>query len=148
MIPTKADKLTTIALSVFRLNGQLMEWGNRFSQPHGLTSARWQVLGAISMAPLPPNVPQIAAAMGVTRQGVLKQITLLVDEGLVEPQPNPTHKRSPLYLPTAKGRVAYDALVDRWRTHVRKMASEFTVSDLDAAIRVLSAMSRLHADEP
>jgi len=46
MIPTKADKLTTIALSVFRLNGQLIEWGNRFSQPHGLTSARWQVLGA------------------------------------------------------------------------------------------------------
>ncbi|MGX1996355.1 MarR family winged helix-turn-helix transcriptional regulator [Xanthomonas axonopodis pv. cassiae] len=145
---TKADKLTAIALTVFRLNGQLIEWGNHFSQPHGLTSARWQVLGAISMAPSPPNIPQIAAAMGVTRQGVLKQINLLVDEGLVEPLPNPTHKRSPLYVLTAKGQTVYDALTDRWNKHVRQMSSEFTVDDLDGAIRVLSLMSRVHAGEP
>ncbi|HBR2024132.1 TPA: winged helix-turn-helix transcriptional regulator [Klebsiella variicola] len=145
---TKADKLTAIALTVFRLNGQLIEWGNHFSQPHGLTSARWQVLGAISMAPSPPNIPQIAAAMGVTRQGVLKQINLLVDEGLVEPLPNPTHKRSPLYALTAKGQTVYDALVDRWHKHVRQMSSEFTAADLDAAIRVLSVMSQVHAGEP
>jgi len=148
MNPNKADKLTAIALSVFRLNGQLIEWGNHFSQPHGLTSARWQVLGAISMAPHPPNIPQIAAAMGVTRQGVLKQINLLVDEGLVEPLPNPTHKRSPLYALTAKGQAAYDALVERWNKHMRQIASDFTVSDLDAAIRVLSVISQVHAGEP
>ncbi|MBF8721806.1 MarR family winged helix-turn-helix transcriptional regulator [Pseudomonas guariconensis] len=148
MSPNRANKLTAIALSVFRLNGQLLEWGNHFSQPHGLTSARWQVLGAISLAPHPPNIPQIAAAMGVTRQGVLKQINLLVDEGLVEALPNPTHKRSPLYALTTKGQTAYDALVDRWHKHVRQMASQFTVSDLDAAIRVLSVMSQVHAGEP
>lgn len=55
MNPTKADKLTTITLSVFRLNGQFVEWGNHFSQPHGLTTARWQVLGAIALAPQPPT---------------------------------------------------------------------------------------------
>ncbi len=148
MSTNKADKLTAIALSVFRLNGQLIEWGNHFSQPHGLTSARWQVLGAISMAPHPPNIPQIAAAMGVTRQGVLKQINLLVEEGLVNPLPNPTHKRSPLYVLTAKGTAAYEALVDRWHKHVLRMASEFAVSDLDATIRVLSVMSQVHAGEP
>lgn len=145
MTPTKADKLTAIALSVFKLNGQLVEWGNHFSEPHGLTSARWQVLGAISLAPSPPNIPQIAVAMGVTRQGVLKQINLLVAEGLVQPLANPTHRRSPLYSLTNKGRATYESLVDRWHKHVREMASEFTVTDLDAAIRVLSAMSQVHA---
>ncbi|MBN5182476.1 winged helix-turn-helix transcriptional regulator [Serratia marcescens] len=144
----KEDKLTTIALSVFKLNGQLIEWGNHFAQPHGLTSARWQVLGAIAMGPCPPNVPQIAGTMGVTRQGVLKQINLLVDEGLVEALPNPTHKRSPLYAMTPKGQVAYESLSKRWQEHVRQMASEFTDSDLDAALRVLSAMSQVHADQP
>ena len=49
MNSSKTDKLTTISLSVFQLNGQLIEWGNRFAEPHGLTSARWQVLGAISL---------------------------------------------------------------------------------------------------
>lgn len=148
MNPTKAEKLTAISLSVFRLNGQLIEWGNHFCQPHGLTSARWQVLGAISMAPQPPNIPQIAAAMGVTRQGVLKQINLLVDEGLIQPLPNPTHKRSPLYALTKKGQGAYDALVVLWDQHALKMASEFTAADLDAAIRVLTVMSQVHASEP
>ncbi|MCV9917019.1 MarR family transcriptional regulator, partial [Burkholderia pseudomallei] len=64
---TKPAKLTAVALSVFRLNGLLLEWGNAFAAPHGLTSARWQVLGAISMAPDAPNIPQIADAMGITR---------------------------------------------------------------------------------
>ena len=148
MNPTKADKLTTITLSVFRLNGQFVEWGNHFSQPHGLTTARWQVLGAIALAPQPPNVPQIAATMGVTRQGVLKQINLLADEGLVQPLPNPTHKRSPLYALTRIGQTTYDALDDRWNRHVQKMATGFTAADLDAALRVLSVMSQIYENEP
>lgn len=148
MNPTKVDKLTSIALSVFRLNGQLIEWGNQFSQPHGLTSARWQVLGAISLAPQTPNIPQIAAAMGVTRQGVLKQINLLVDEGLVQHHPNPMHKRSPLYSLTKKGATAYQALTEQWQKYVQEVAAEFRSTDLDAAIRVLSSMSQVHGRGP
>ncbi len=144
---TKAARLTSIALSVFRLNGQLIEWGNDFTRPHGLTSARWQVLGAISMAPRPQNIPQIAATMGLTRQGVLKQINLLVDEGLVAPHPNPTHKRSPLYSPTRDGQTTYHAIAEQWEKHVMKMAAQFSATDLDAAVRVLSAMSWVHGRE-
>ena len=148
MNPTKADNLTTISLSVFRLNGQLVEWGNHFSQPHGLTTARWQVLGAIALAPQPPNIPQIAAMMGVTRQGVLKQINLLVDEGLVQPLPNPAHKRSPLYVLTKTGQATFGAIDDRWNKHVQKMAAGFTGADLDAAVRVLSALLQFYGNEP
>lgn len=148
MNPTKADKLTSITLAVFRLNGQFIEWGNHFSQPHGLTTARWQVLGAIAMAPQPPSIPQIAAAMGVTRQGVLKQINLLVEEGLIQPLPNPMHKRSPLYALTQIGQTTYDALIDRWNGHVQKMATGFTAVDLDAALRVLSVISQFYENEP
>ncbi|CAB3754848.1 MarR family transcriptional regulator [Burkholderia sp. MSh2] len=146
---TKSEKLTTVALSVFRLNGQLIEWGNAFSGPHGLTSARWQVLGAISMAPEAPTIPQIADAMGITRQAVLKQTNVLTDEGLIRSLPNPAHKRSPLYALTPRGDAAYRAVVGHWQQHVRDIAGDFTSADLDAAIRVLSAMSRAHgADTP
>ncbi|WP_321791772.1 MarR family winged helix-turn-helix transcriptional regulator [Burkholderia pyrrocinia] len=144
---TKSGKLTTVALSVFRLNGLLIEWGNTFAGPHGLTSARWQVLGAISMAPEAPNVPQIAGAMGITRQAVLKQINVLVDEGLVRSLPNPAHKRSPLYALTLRGDAAYQAVVEHWQQHVRDIAGDFSSADLDAAIRVLSAMSSAHGQE-
>lgn len=148
MHTTKADLLTAIALTVFRLNGQLIEWGNHFAKPHGLTSARWQVLGAIAMAPQPPSMPQIGAAMGVTRQGVLKQINLLVAEGLVAPLSNPMHKRSPLYALTAQGQAAYQALTERWQAHVRGLATGFSAAQLDATMQVLAAMSRVHGDTP
>ena len=69
------DVVTEIILSVFRLNAQLLEQGDRLVKPLRLTSARWQVLGAIAMAGEPQTAPQIAAAMGVTRQGVQKQLT-------------------------------------------------------------------------
>lgn len=143
----KSNQFTAIVLAVFRLNGQLIEWGNQFSQPHGLTSARWQVLGAIAMAARPPSIPQIAATMGVTRQGVLKQINLLADEGMLEAVSNPGHKRSPLYVLTGTGRLAYDALEDQWQKHVKQMANTFTASDLEATRRVLSAMSSIHGGE-
>lgn len=148
MTHTKADQLTAIALAVFKLNGQLVEWGNRFAKPHGLTSARWQVLGAIAMAAQPPSMPQIGAAMGVSRQGVLKQINLLVGEGLVEPLANPAHKRSPRYALTAAGQTAYQALTERWQAHVRGLATEFSATELDAAARVLAVLSHAHDGEP
>lgn len=148
MPPTKADRLTAIALAVFKLNGQLVEWGNHFAKPHGLTSARWQVLGAIAMASQPPSMPQIAAAMGVSRQGVLKQINLLVGEGLIEPLPNPAHKRSALYALTASGQAAYLALTERWQAHVRGLATAFSAAELEAAVRVLAVLSQAHDGEP
>ncbi|ATE61895.1 MarR family winged helix-turn-helix transcriptional regulator [Thauera sinica] len=147
MSQAKADKLTAVTLAVFRLNGQLIEWGDRFCAPHGLTSARWQVLGAISMAPQTPTVPQIAATMGLTRQGVQKQINLLVEEGLVAPCPNPAHKRSPLYVLTSQGQAAYQAVLQNWQRHVHDISAAFSAADLDAAGRVLAAMSRIHATD-
>ncbi len=148
MSQSKSDKLTAVALSVFKLNGLLIEWGNQFSDPHGLTSARWQVLGAISLAPHPPSIPQIGAVKGVTRQGVLKQINLLIKDGLIEPLPNPAHARSPLYTPTAKGQTVFQALQHRWQKHVRDMAADFSAADLDGAMRVLSVMSQMHDATP
>jgi len=44
------EALTDLILEVFRLNGALLDAGNQLSKPHGLTSARWQVMGAIDLA--------------------------------------------------------------------------------------------------
>ena len=148
MHANSAEKLTAIVLSVFRANGRLLEWGTHFSQPHGLTSARWQVLGAIALAPHPLNIPQIADAMGVTRQGALKQVKLLVDDALVQPLANPAQKRSPLYVLTDQGQETYQALQARWQTHAEQTAAAFTDAELDAAIRVLSVMSQGRVKAP
>lgn len=147
MNPAKAAKVTSIVMSIFRLNGQMVESGNHFAGQHGLTAARWQMLGAIMLVPHPPSIPQISALIGMTRQGVLKQINQLVEDGLVRALPNPGHKRSPLYTLTEQGRAAYDALEERWQARARHLGDGFDEPDLDAALRVISGLSNFYDDE-
>ena len=105
--PLKPDgiaALTALALAVFRLNGALLQWGDALVEPLGLTSARWQMLGAIALADRPLTAPEVGAAMGVTRQGAQKQLNALLELGLVQTLANPAHRRSLLYTLTARGR--------------------------------------------
>ena len=50
------EALTDLFLAVFRLNGRLLAAGDHLVSDLGLTSARWQVLGAIAHAPSPQPV--------------------------------------------------------------------------------------------
>jgi hypothetical protein len=43
---------TALILEVFRFNGRLLAAGDKLVANLGLTSARWQVLGAIALSPI------------------------------------------------------------------------------------------------
>jgi DNA-binding MarR family transcriptional regulator len=135
-----ANLLTEVILTVFRTNGRLLASGDALVGPLGLTSARWQVLGAVALAEVPLTAPQIGAAMGITRQGAQKQIDLLVDEGLLEPQANPSHKRSPLYALTQRGQALYmqvDRAQARW---ANRLAEGISAQNLATTKRVLEQL--------
>jgi DNA-binding MarR family transcriptional regulator len=91
-------------MRTFRLNGQFMATGDELSRPAGLTSARWQVLGAVLQSPL--TVSGIAREMGLTRQSVQRTANDLVGLGLAEYLGNPAHRRAPLMRPTPAGFAA------------------------------------------
>lgn len=134
--------LTDIILMIFRSNGRLLEAGDNLVKPVRLTSARWQVMGAISLASAPLTVPKIAASMGITRQGVQKQITLLVAEGLLVQRPNPSHKRSGLYALTKRGAQIYtkvDNLQVRW---AKNLATGLPADDLRVTLSTLETLYR------
>lgn len=137
----EADLLTGVILAVFRTNGCLLSNGDALVGPLGLTSARWQVLGAVAMSDTPLSAPKIATVMGITRQGSQKQINLLVKEGLLEPQPNPTNKRSPLYVLTKRGRNIYAELDRTQARWANQLVKGLSVEDLVAAERVLDVLS-------
>ena len=63
---SKVSILTNIMLAIFRVNGRLLEKGDQMVEPLNLTSARWQVLGAVALAGKPLSAPQIAHAMAAT----------------------------------------------------------------------------------
>jgi DNA-binding MarR family transcriptional regulator len=142
----EAETLTEVILATFRTNGLLLTAGDRLSAPEGLTSARWQVLGAAAIADRPLTVPQIARRMGLTRQSVRATTARLVADGLVELAPNPDHRRAALVRPSARGKAAFQAMDARQRVWAGRLAEGLASTDLETAARVLRALSdRLEA---
>ena len=137
----KVDALTRLVLAIFRANGRLLTAGDVLVAPIGLSSARYQVLGAIALAGAPLTVPNVARNMGLTRQGVQKQVDLLVSEGLLSLSPNPGHRRSPLLLLTSAGRRAYARADARWRKLARRLTAPFPHAALAQAGDVVEALA-------
>ncbi len=79
-----------LVIEVFRLNGDLIEGGDALVQDLGLSSARWQVLGAIALSPVALPVAHIARNMGLARQSVQRVVDDMRDDGFVRLEPNPT----------------------------------------------------------
>ena len=96
-----ADAFTRIILEIFRFNGQLITSGDGLTKPFGLTSALWQVLGAVGDVPL--SVAQIARNMGLTRQSVRRSANLLKEKGFIRLEDNPNHQRAKLLMLTEQG---------------------------------------------
>lgn len=134
------DAISDVTLAVFRLNGVLLQWGDRLVAPLGLTSARWQMLGALALAGSPLTAPQVGRAMGVTRQGALKQLGVLRELGLVREHPNPAHRRSPLYALTPEGRGRYQQAAALWQAQAAGLAALIPAARAGAAARVLHAI--------
>ena len=131
------DAISQLTLMVFRLNGQLLAWGDELVAPLGLTSARWQTLGAMAMADQPLTAPQIAEVMGMTRQGAQKQLNVLLELGWVAAQANPAHKRSPLYGLTPQGTERYLGAKTLWEAEVSKLARAVPAVEADQATATL-----------
>lgn len=135
-IPT----LSNIMLMIFRVNGRLLDKGDQLVKPFKLTSARWQVLGAVEMAQQPLSAPQIAETMGLSRQGVQKQLNKLQQEGFFEIIPNPRHERSSLYKLTKFGAdsLAKTTLVrEAW---CQALTKKLTEEDLQKTLHTLQIL--------
>lgn len=107
------EPITALVLEVFKLNGRLLETGDALVREFGLTSARWQVMGAVSRSPMPLPVAHIARNMGLTRQSVQRVADDLRDAGFTRYEPNPHHRRAMLVALTEKGAAAYQQASER-----------------------------------
>jgi DNA-binding MarR family transcriptional regulator len=136
------ESTTDVILSTFRANGLLLGAGDRLGADEGLTSARWQVLGAIAVAEQPLTVPQIARRMGLTRQSVHATVKRLVHDDFLELVPNADHRRSPLVALSETGTAKYRAIDRRQAAWVNRLARGIGRSDLTTTGRVLDELCR------
>ncbi|KAF1693409.1 MarR family winged helix-turn-helix transcriptional regulator [Pseudoxanthomonas koreensis] len=140
--------LTDLILTMFRVNNRTLNWGDRLVAPLGLTSARWQVLGAIAFADQPRPVAWLARDLGASRQNVQRIVNDLLRDGMVEFQPNPHHRRAQLVVMTKKGRRTYETVVDMYYSKVDDLAEGLSGNDIRIAHHVLRTLQgRLEKSE-
>ena len=136
------EALTQLILEIFKVNGRLLAAGDRLAAPVGLTSARWQVLGAIGLASSAQPVASLARSMGLTRQAVQRLVNELAAEGFVAFNDNPHHQRAKLVVLTKRGRDAFDAVSRLQVPWVNDLAAHLPAKSLAAATQVLAALTR------
>lgn len=128
---------TELVLEIFRVNGLLIAAGNEMSAEAGLTSARWQVLGAVALAGEPLTVAQIARAMGLTRQGVQRVVDELEGAGLVRRIEHAEHRKARPVMLTDAGNAAYAAVSRRQEPWANRTSAGVGPKRLETAVEVL-----------
>lgn len=134
------EAATNLMLDLFRLNNRLLTAGDRLVSELGLTSARWQILGAIVGAERPEPVAWLARNLGANRQNVQRIVNDLIDEGLVTFQTNPHHRRAQLVVLTDKGRQKFVAAMSLQAPWINTLSEGLVVRDIQTTHRVLTAL--------
>lgn len=136
------EALTDLMLDLFRANSLILTAGDRLVAPLGLTSARWQILGAIMSAERPQPVAWLARDLGANRQNVQRIINDLHKEGLVAFETNPHHRRAQLVVLTDKGKRAFEAAMDLQAPWVNELADGLLAKDIETVRRVVAALRK------
>ena len=134
------EAVTNLILAVFRFNNVLLRAGDRLVAPLGLTSARWQILGAVAFSERPQPVAWLARDLGANRQNVQRIVNDLEGAGLVAFETNPHHRRAQLVVLTGKGRKAFDAAMKLQGPWADGLSEGVAVRDLETAHRVVLAL--------
>jgi DNA-binding MarR family transcriptional regulator len=136
------EALTGLVIDVFRLNGDLLASGDALVGDLGLTSARWQVLGAIALSPVPLPVAHLARNMGLTRQAVQRSMDEMREDGFVRLDPNPYHRRAMLVTMTERGEATYRAASERQERWADALATDLSPESIEAAGILLRELQR------
>lgn len=104
-----------------------------------ITAAAWQVLGGVLDEPR--TVAGIGRRMGMTRQGVQRVADLLVERGLAEYRPNPSHRRAKLLVCTEEGYWAIRRISIAQHPWADRIGSEVGAERLRDALEVMERLT-------
>jgi DNA-binding MarR family transcriptional regulator len=136
------DALSNLMLDLFRLNSLLLTAGDRLVAGLGLTSARWQILGAIVQAERPQPVAWLARDLGANRQNVQRIINDLHQDGLVAFEANPHHRRAQLVVLTEKGMRTLDAAMALQAPWVNGLSDGLSIKDIKTVHQVITSLRK------
>lgn len=134
--------MTDLIPDLFRLTSRMLTAGDKLVADLGLTSARWEILGAIAMADRPQPVAWFARDLGAYRQNVQRIVNDLHAEGFVAFEANPHHRRAQLLILTDKGKLAFDAAMNLQAPWVNGLCEGLSVKDIKTVHRVVTVLRK------
>ena len=143
-----AHPASRLALEVFRLNGALVAFGDALVAPLGLTSARWQVMGAVAEARGGLPVAGIARKMGLVRQSVQRIADELAAEGILRFAPNPHHRRAKLVQLTERGAAQFEEASARWLALADALTADLPPGEAERAVALLESFRERLQPQP
>ncbi len=147
----EGNALTALVLPAFELNGEFLAAAAMITEPHELTPAQWQVLGAALEEPLP--VAEIARriGLGLTRQSVQRVANDIVARGWADWKDNPHHQRAKLVAPTPAGHKVVARMAEEqfaWADYVGARIGHNDLDTLTSLIERVISASRNYRYEP
>lgn len=142
-----SEAVTRLILEVFRFNGALLNAGDFLVRDLGLTSARWQVLGAIVLEERDLTVAQIARRMGLARQSVQRVVNDLVESGLLRYEENPDHKRAKLVALTENGVETYRLADERQIRWAKALSNGISLKELEKSLAIIRCLEERCTEE-
>jgi DNA-binding MarR family transcriptional regulator len=142
----RRQAVTDLVIEVFRVNGALLAAGDALVGDLGITSARWQVLGAIALSPVALPVAHLARNMGLTRQAVQRLVNDMRREGFLRLEPNPHHRRAMLVNMTEQGEAAYRAAIARQEPWADALAGGLSAEGIETCAHLLRTLRSRLAD--
>lgn len=121
----------------FKLNRNLVEVARHLTEDLGLTGSQWGVLAALGQADDPRTIAEAARRMRLARQSVQRVADALVEQGLVEYQPNSADKRTKLAEVTPAGRALLTELESRQRAWANRTAGDLSEANIEEAMRLV-----------
>lgn len=133
--------LTELVLEIFKANVELTAVAPAIARDTTISSLRWQLLNALSVES--KTAAQVGREIGLTRQGALQNVQLLLEQGYVMLQDNPEDRRAKKVALTAEGRDKLNA-VNRYQVlWINQLASHFKTDEIIAAVRVVQQLAAL-----
>ena len=138
MQETPHDRWTDFVMSVFAVNGLILQVGEDIVAPLGQSSARWQVLGRAFHS---PTVANIAREVGHARQSTQRVANALVTDGLLAYRPRPDDRRTQVVELIDHGSEVLEQIYARqvdWSHAVVEQIGETRLAEATASLRIIA----------
>jgi DNA-binding MarR family transcriptional regulator len=126
---------------VFELQASLSAIMDKVHERAGLSTSQHKIIRALSNLG-PATVPDLAAALGVTRQFVQTVCNNLKASGFLEFKENPRHKRSRLLALTDAGRIAFQQARQKENEIIEKALPAIQPGKAEDAGRLLKSIRK------